>query len=1146
LQAEFGDAYNQPKKGRGGDDDGDGDRDNTDTDTDSGSVYEDDAQYELPFRFLDQWTGNLDIDRDDMNFEPGTVFTGTLLVPPLAKQDETTTSSGLLQNIEIQLQPSCFCIDRSPTFRGYWLVTDYAYYWLHQPAVAETAADDDDDIKNIQLLQARAVLTCLSNILHYMFCDNNENNDNDKASQQYAKQSIAQVASMVPQFNLPLAQLVGGSVAQHLIQAHPALTPRCALVKSLQKCNRVGSAAAAAPIKNKKKLRQLLALCERVEARLPQTPWGQPCPLATEILQQIQNEQGQHDKDSKENDDDAMSIDEVEAVASDGKKMKVKTAVTSMATTTTSKRSRSRSVAAAAARAKRPKKPPPRNRYKDGSSSDEDSDTNNNNNNNEEFMHGDDDEDDYVIPPPPPPRHAGSSRARRACRQNVNYALDKDDDDDSEEFNDDDDEDSVEKKKAPPSARGRRPAARPKKNAKAAASREATKRSKKVDSSDEEEEEEVSSESDEDLSGVEPEPASDDDDESVSSNDEQDKKPKVSKRRVAAKGKGRKAVGKSKAAARPSLKSGKEKIKMADAFEPINAPANKTMSLATIHEEKEFLDSCGVEATDDVIDRLVGDQVDKILPLLERSLTGNAEDGGGGGGIGSAQCLLQLGTACSGTDAPALALTIVQEQLEQRGKKDLFQFSHTMSCEVEPFKQSYLARNFDSTLYPDIAKLCDDLPRDVYGQEKPIPPFNMFVAGTSCRNFSMQNPTRRMDLEDKGCSGETFFAAVEALYKFKPPFAIFENVIAAPWAKMSEYITGRVKLSDCDSNKAIKDIKDKNAHLAFVLDKDKNIVAERVPSVYGIRVGAVVSGFLRPDSLELNEIKWPAKSQKAKECTLNELMKANGIDKKHDTLVFKTPCMYKTHTQKVDTKLFGLPQTRLRTYMFVWRPDEDDLECDLGDYWMAIVKHLQAPVRHSLKSFILQVDHDIIRVFREALRGPPGRQTMRGVNLEPYFWSGTNSNLRHNKVAREKLGLEDEARFTTNWHANGKRQVPPHYWLEVMKCNSAREMDLIDILAASAMRDAEAHDSSYSSYYWNISQNASKEKHRIATCGIAGCITPGGDFLLPQEGRPILGCEKLMIQGIPYFRLMLGNETEVQLGDLAGTSSEHLGMLTNS
>ena len=133
--------------------------------------------------------------------------------------------------------------------------------------------------------------------------------------------------------------------------------------------------------------------------------------------------------------------------------------------------------------------------------------------------------------------------------------------------------------------------------------------------------------------------------------------------------------------------------------------------------------------------------------------------------------------------------------------------------------------------------------------------------------------------------------------------------------------------------------------------------------------------------------------------------------------------------------------------------------------------------------------------------------------------------------------------------------------------NSQREMDVIDILHGSAARDAESHDSNFASYFWNISQNASKEKHKTATPGIASCISPGGDFFVPSQGRCLLGCEKLLFQGIPYFRLgkyisvvqescsdfsysnelfcllfcfwrppALGNETEVQLGDLAGNA----------
>lgn len=195
-----------------------------------------------------------------------------------------------------------------------------------------------------------------------------------------------------------------------------------------------------------------------------------------------------------------------------------------------------------------------------------------------------------------------------------------------------------------------------------------------------------------------------------------------------------------------------------------------------------------MEATDDIIGRLVGDQVDKIMGLLERTLTSSD----GSINLGSKDNQLKLGTACSGTDAPALALTFVQEQLELRGASFILNHSHEFSCEKEPYKQAYLARNFDSILYSDIAKLADNknpdyVPRDVYGRAIPLAPIHMFVAGTSCKNFSMMRSKYRIDLEDKGCSGETFFAAVEVLWKQMPEFVIFENVIGAPW--VSRYKT---------------------------------------------------------------------------------------------------------------------------------------------------------------------------------------------------------------------------------------------------------------------------------------------------------------------------------------------------------------------
>jgi site-specific DNA-cytosine methylase len=157
--------------------------------------------------------------------------------------------------------------------------------------------------------------------------------------------------------------------------------------------------------------------------------------------------------------------------------------------------------------------------------------------------------------------------------------------------------------------------------------------------------------------------------------------------------------------------------------------------------------------------------------------------------------------------------------------------------------------------------------------------------------------------------------------------------------------------------------------------------------------------------------------------------------RKDDTLVFDMPIRYRTERINVDTKDFGLPQTRNRTYLFVWQVDDEKDQYglksdDLGMYWKAIVQHLMSPVRHSLEAFILNDDHDIIRVFREALRGPSGRKTKSGTFLESDFWKSTSATLPHNKIPREKLGFQDMARTLTQWGPHGKKQVPSHYWLE--------------------------------------------------------------------------------------------------------------------
>ena len=53
--------------------------------------------------------------------------------------------------------------------------------------------------------------------------------------------------------------------------------------------------------------------------------------------------------------------------------------------------------------------------------------------------------------------------------------------------------------------------------------------------------------------------------------------------------------------------------------------------------------------------------------------------------------------------------------------------------------------------------------RTCCGAQVPVPSFDCYVAGTSCKDFSGLRSRHRQDLEDKGTSGQTFFAAVEVL-----------------------------------------------------------------------------------------------------------------------------------------------------------------------------------------------------------------------------------------------------------------------------------------------------------------------------------------------------------------------------------------------
>jgi site-specific DNA-cytosine methylase len=69
----------------------------------------------------------------------------------------------------------------------------------------------------------------------------------------------------------------------------------------------------------------------------------------------------------------------------------------------------------------------------------------------------------------------------------------------------------------------------------------------------------------------------------------------------------------------------------------------------------------------------------------------------------------------------------------------------------------------------------------MYGGKVEVPRnIDILVAGFACDDFSMLNNVRKT-LDQKGESGDTFFAVKVYMKLYKPKIVILENVIGAPW-----------------------------------------------------------------------------------------------------------------------------------------------------------------------------------------------------------------------------------------------------------------------------------------------------------------------------------------------------------------------------
>jgi len=142
---------------------------------------------------------------------------------------------------------------------------------------------------------------------------------------------------------------------------------------------------------------------------------------------------------------------------------------------------------------------------------------------------------------------------------------------------------------------------------------------------------------------------------------------------------------------------------------------------------------------------------------------------------------LRVATMCSGTESPLLALDKIADATEKLFGSRL-NVEHVFSCEIEPFKQAYIERNFSPPiLFRDIRELKDEQAYTAYGALVDVPGnVDMLIAGTSCVDYSNLNNEQK-GLNEQGESGQTFRGMKAWIIRCKPPVVILENVCGAPW-----------------------------------------------------------------------------------------------------------------------------------------------------------------------------------------------------------------------------------------------------------------------------------------------------------------------------------------------------------------------------
>lgn len=234
----------------------------------------------------------------------------------------------------------------------------------------------------------------------------------------------------------------------------------------------------------------------------------------------------------------------------------------------------------------------------------------------------------------------------------------------------------------------------------------------------------------------------------------------------------------------------------------------------------------------------------------------------------------------------------------------------------------------------------------------------------------------------------------------------------------------------------------------------------------------------------------------------------------------------------LDTKDYALPQTRLRKYVAAFNHGFFGLEgakalCKL---FPAAVKALERRYSSSITDFLLPINSTELHRARNETELASQSSKQRDVDWS--FSKGRHTNFRRDHE------LPDERRWL-RWRETGCANLPAKMWKPWILGQTCRVWDLLECARTMAIHGRNPKHAAYDPIYKAQIIDASQNVDRVnlgVPFGATGCLTPNAIPVLSLEARPVTGSESLKLQGLPIENFNMSIETQSQLQDLAGNA----------